>query len=90
MRGGDAEVNLVAESRDRDQQDHRGDGDENIVEAGQQAKMFLIHRTGAQPGDMVAQRLGAGGRQRAGRYGILQIALAIHSGALLVGPGSGS
>ena len=52
------ESHAVAEPADRDEQDDAGDGDEYVVEAGQEAETFFInHGAGAQLSDMIAQGL---------------------------------
>ena len=76
---GCAESQAVAEPSERQQQDDAGDGDKDIVEPGQQPEMFFIDdRSGPQLRNMVAQGLRRLRRQCTGRYGILQIAFAIH------------
>jgi hypothetical protein len=78
---GEAEprTDRIADPGDRDQQDHGRDADEDVVEAGQQPEVLLIHhRRCAQARDMGAQRGGLSGRDHAGRHGTFQIGLAVH------------
>ncbi len=69
----------MADPAHREQQDRAGDRDEDVVEAGQQPEMLLVHHRRLPPrGDEGAQLLGLIGAQRARRDGSVEIAFAVH------------
>ena len=69
----------LADPAHREQQDGRSDGDENIVEAGDQAKMFFVDAgQGPLRFDESAKRRGGVGTDRARRHRLVEIVLAVH------------
>jgi hypothetical protein len=70
-----------AELRHRDEQQRDGDGDEDVVEAGQEAEVLLVHRRGrALGGDIVAEVGGKLRRKHARRHRLIEVAVAVHAG----------
>ena len=69
----------LPDRRHREQDHGCGDGDEDVVEAGDEAEMFLVARgRGLARGNVRAQRIGGLGSQRAGGDRVLQVLVGIH------------
>ena len=69
----------MTDPTDGDEQDHRGDRHEDIIEAGQQPELFLIHLRGmSSRGDIIPKAGCLLRGHRACGDGGLEIAFAVH------------